>query len=293
MTQDVRSGHAAYKDDVRTEWRTAAAGWRKWYPTLEAEHAGQLVSTTLVERAGIGPGDRVLDVAAGYGEPGLTAARAVGAHGHVTCWDISQPMLDFAQERAAEAHLGNIDFIVGDAEQLDLDVDAQRVDAVISRAGIMYFVDVADALGRLRASWLRPGGRLAASVWSTPDKVDFAAPVPVMWDLLELPPPPSGAPGPFALGDATRLAAVVSEAGFEHVETGALHVIYELDSPAAATRWLRDVAPPIAGLVDGRPPDLQRHVWQRVTEAWSPYLTADGRVRLDNEALWVTAQNPD
>jgi SAM-dependent methyltransferase len=291
MAQDVRSDHAAYKEDVRTEWRTAAAGWRKWYPTLEAEHAGQLVSTTLVERAGIGPGDRILDVAAGYGEPGLTAARAVGAHGHVTCCDISQPMLDFAQERAAEAHLGNVDFVVSDAEELDL--DARRFDAVISRAGIMYFVDVARALRRLRSSWLRPGGRLAASVWSTPDKVGFAAPVPVMLDILELPPPPPGAPGPFALGDATRLAAVVSEAGFEHVATGALHVIYELDSPAAATQWLRDVAPPIAGLVDGRSADVQRRVWQRVTEAWSPYLTADGRVRLDNEALWITAQNPE
>jgi SAM-dependent methyltransferase len=198
-------------------------------------------------------------------------------------------MLDFAQERAAEAGLGNVEFVVGDAEELDF--GGEPFDAIISRAGLMYFVDVAGTLRRLR-SLLRPGGRLAATVWSTPDKVGFAAPVPVMLEMLELPPPPAGAPGPFALGDIARLATVVSEAGFEDVGTGALQVVYELESPAAATRWLRDVAPPIAGLVAGRSPEAQKRVWDRVTEAWSPYVTADGRVRLDNEALWVTARNP-
>ena len=43
----------------------------------------------MVEFAGIGPGDVVLDVAAGYGEPGLTAARAVAPGGRVVCTDIS------------------------------------------------------------------------------------------------------------------------------------------------------------------------------------------------------------
>lgn len=290
MAQQAMFDHAAYKDDVRTEWRAAAAGWRQWYPTLEDDAAGQVVSRTLVDRARIGPGARVLDVAAGYGEPGLTAARAVGPQGQVVCSDISQPMLAFAQQRAADAQLANIEFVVGDVEELDF--GSERFDAVISRAGIMYLIDVEGTLRRLRSS-LRPGGRFASSVWSTPDKVGFAAPVPVMLELLELPPPPAGEPGPFALGDTARLATVVSEAGFEHVETGAVQVVYELGSPAAATQWLRDVAPPIAGLVDGRSPELQQRVWDRVTEAWSPFVTADGRVRLENEALWVAAQNPD
>jgi ubiquinone/menaquinone biosynthesis C-methylase UbiE len=43
----------------------------------------------------------VLDVAAGYGEPGLTAARAVAPGGQVVCTDISGPMLAFGRERAA------------------------------------------------------------------------------------------------------------------------------------------------------------------------------------------------
>ena len=63
---------------------------------------------------------------------------------------------------------------------------------------------------------------------------------------------------------------------------------------AAATQWLRDVAPPIAGLVEGHSSELQQRVWDRVTTAgWSSYVTSEGRVRLENEALWVAAQNPD
>ena len=65
----------AFKQAQRSDWQTAAAGWRTWYDVLEAEAAGQAVSR-LVALAGLKPGDTVLDVATGYGEPALTAARA-------------------------------------------------------------------------------------------------------------------------------------------------------------------------------------------------------------------------
>ncbi len=52
--------------------------------------------------------------------------------------------------------------------------------------------------------------------------------------------------------------------------------------------WLRDVAPPITALVDAQPPQVQDRVWAKVTQAWAPYTTADGRVRLENQAVWVT-----
>jgi ubiquinone/menaquinone biosynthesis C-methylase UbiE len=69
MTGTTTFDPAQYKASIRTEWRDAASGWRAWLDVLEAADGGQAVSRTLVERAGIGPGDAVLDVAAGYGEP--------------------------------------------------------------------------------------------------------------------------------------------------------------------------------------------------------------------------------
>ena len=57
------------------------------------------------------PGSRVLDVAAGYGEPALTAARKAGPEGRVVATDISAEMLAFGRERAAAAGLGNVEFM--------------------------------------------------------------------------------------------------------------------------------------------------------------------------------------
>ena len=157
-----------YKDAARSEWRDAAAGWRAWAGVLEAPDAGLAVSRRLVELAGIGPGSAVLDLAAGYGEPGLTAAAAAGPGGRVVCADLSGPMLAVGRERAAAAGLGNLEFVEADAEELA--VPEASFDAVLSRQGLQFLPDVGGTLARLR-SFLVPGGRLAAAVWGPPAQV--------------------------------------------------------------------------------------------------------------------------
>jgi SAM-dependent methyltransferase len=285
MTKTPTFDPAQYRDSIRTEWRDAAPGWRAWLEVLEAADGGRAVSRALVQLAGIGLGDAVLDVAAGYGEPGLTAARAVAPGGPVVCTDISAEMLAVGRERAAAAGLDNLEFLEGDAEELAF--EEASFDAVLSRQGLQFLPDVAGVLARLR-SFLKPHGRLAAAVWGPPQAVQFAAPVPLIRAELQLPPPPAGIPGPFALADAGQLAALVEAAGFTDVQTDTVTAIYQPGSAELATRWLRDVAPPITSLVDGRPPEVQERVWAKVTQAWAPYTTADGRVRLENQAVWVT-----
>jgi enediyne biosynthesis protein CalE5 len=285
MTKTPTFDPAQYRDSMRTEWRDAAPGWRAWLEVLEAADGGQAVSRTLVQLAGIGPGDAVLDVAAGYGEPGLTAARAVAPGGHVVCTDISAEMLAVGRERAAAAGLDNIEFLEGDAQELAF--EEASFDAVLSRQGLQFLTDVAGVLARLR-SFLKPHGRLAAAVWGPPQTVHFAAPVPLIRAELQLPPPPAGIPGPFALADAGQLAGLVEAAGFTDVETGTLTAIYQPGSAELATRWLRDVAPPITALVDAQSPEVQERVWAKVTQAWASYTTGGGRVRLENQVVWVT-----
>lgn len=56
----------------RDSWDTAAAGWWRWWPTMEAGSAQ--LNRRLLEMAGLGEGMRVLDVATGIGEPALSAA---------------------------------------------------------------------------------------------------------------------------------------------------------------------------------------------------------------------------
>jgi SAM-dependent methyltransferase len=286
MTGTSTVDPVGYKASIRVEWRAAAAGWRAWLDVLEAEDAGAAVSRTLVELAGVGSGDAVLDVAAGYGEPGLTAARVVAPCGRVVCTDISGEMLAVGRERAAAEGLDHVQFLECDAEALAF--EEASFDAVLSRQGLQFLPDVAGVLARLH-SFLKPEGRLAAAVWGPPGAVQFAAPVPVIRAELQLPPPPAG-PGPFALADAGQLAALVEAAGFKEVETGTVTAVYQPGSPELTTRWLREVAPPISSLVDDQPPQAQQRVWAKVTKAWAPYTTADGRVRLENQAVWVTGR---
>jgi ubiquinone/menaquinone biosynthesis C-methylase UbiE len=177
---------------MRTEWRSAAVGWRAWRHVVEAKEGGQFHSAKLVELAGVKPGDMVLDVAGGYGEPSLTAARVVGPGGVMICTDISPEMLAFGQERALEAGLDNVEFVVSDAERLDFGEGS--FDAILSRAGLMFLPDVAGTLKRLH-TFLKPGGRLAASVWGSPKAVQMTAGIPVILDELKQPPPPTRASG--------------------------------------------------------------------------------------------------
>jgi ubiquinone/menaquinone biosynthesis C-methylase UbiE len=86
-----------------------------------------------VDLAEVQTGSRVLDVAAGYGEPALTAARKAGPEGRVVATDISAEMLAFERQRAAAAGLGNVEFIASDASSLDF--PHASFDAAVSRLG--------------------------------------------------------------------------------------------------------------------------------------------------------------
>jgi enediyne biosynthesis protein CalE5 len=284
MAPTVPFDPVAFKEAQRTDWRIAAQGWRKWYDVLEA--GGEIVSRTLVELAGIGPGDTVLDVATGYGEPALTAARVVTPTGRVLATDIATDMLDFGRERVAQAHLNNVEFLEADAEALAFDEGS--FDAILCRQGLQFLPDALGTLKRFHI-FLKRDGRVAAAVWGPPDTVQFARPVSVILAALDLPAPPPGRPGIFALADRLALERIVADAGFRDVETGTVTAVYETPSPEDFTQWARDVAPPIANLLNGQPPEVQEQVWRKVTDAWAPLTTADGRVRTKNEAIWVAA----
>jgi ubiquinone/menaquinone biosynthesis C-methylase UbiE len=279
------SNDRTYKEGVRREWTAAATGWRKWIGTLEGDTAGPVVTSALLEQAGVRRGDHVLDVGSGYGEPGLSAAKAVGPTGHVTCLDISADMLAFAEERSRSYGLANVTFVEGDIETTEL--EPERFDVVLSRATLMYAADPLATLRRLNAA-LRPGGRLAVAVWATPDKVAFATPVPVMVDMLGID-VPTGGPGPFALGGDGVLEKLVRDAGFTDVVSGTTVATYRTPSAQACTEWVRDVAPPITELIADQPAPVQEQVWERVTQAWAPFQGPDGAVQLPCTAVWVGA----
>src|SRR5688572_21024309 len=124
-----------------------------------ADHADDLngeLTGHLVDAAGIGPGDRVLDIGCGTGASARQAARrAVG--GEVVGIDLSEPMLERAREYAGRDGLTNVRFERGDAQTHPF--PAGHFDVAISQFGIMFFADPVAAFANIGRA-LRPGGRL-------------------------------------------------------------------------------------------------------------------------------------
>jgi enediyne biosynthesis protein CalE5 len=141
-----------FRDAQKESWGEAAAGWKKWSGWLD-KHAAP-VSERLVELARVETGSRVLDIAAGYGEPSLTAARKAGPDGTVVSTDIAPEMLAYGRERAAAAGMENIEFLNSDA--ISLDFPAESFDAAVSRWGIIFDPDGEGAAARVKG-FLKPG----------------------------------------------------------------------------------------------------------------------------------------
>src|SRR6266404_1896087 len=116
-------------DTLETFKAAQKAGWAHFAPV---QAITTIAAARLVERAGIGPGMRVLDVACGTGVVGVTAAR-LGAH--VTGLDLTPELLAVARDNARTAQV-EIDWHEGDVEHMPF--GAAAFDAVVSQFGHIF-----------------------------------------------------------------------------------------------------------------------------------------------------------
>ena len=175
-----------YKLTTHAQWQEAAEAWHRWGPVLE-DWLGD-ATEMMLELAGLTQGQKVLDVAAGAGGQSIAAARRVGPTGSVLVTDISENILGFAEVEASKTGLTNIATRVMDGENLE--VEEGFFDAVISRLGLIYFPDHQAALTN---AWraLKPNGKMAAIVYSTPERDKFFS-IPVSNNPDPGPTPTSG-----------------------------------------------------------------------------------------------------
>jgi SAM-dependent methyltransferase len=207
----------------------------------------------MLDLAGLTPGSRVLDVAAGTGEQTLVAARRVGPTGQVLATDISVGMLAIATEEAKKAKLTNVETRVMDAQRLDL--ESASFDAVISRMGVMLVPDHRAALAEIHRV-LKPGGKLAVIVWSTPERNLYVfLPSLIARRHANLPPLASGQAEMFSLGWPGMLEQVLTAARFRHVMVQAVPAPRRFASVGAMIDLLTGSSPllsePLALLDEG------------------------------------------
>jgi enediyne biosynthesis protein CalE5 len=275
-----------FRGKQREQWNVAAGGWRRWSELIDS--AAGKVSERLVELAGVEPGSRVLDVAAGYGEPSLSAAKVAGSEGSVVATDIAADMLAYGRERAEAAGLDNIEFV--ESEVMALDFDPESFDAALSRWGIIFDPDGEGAAARVRG-FLKPGARMAISSWGPPDRTPFlGVPMRTAMQRLDVPPPPPGTPGPLSRPSEEALGGLLSGGGFSDVEAEELEVSFTWDSPEDFTTFVKEIAPPISALIDPHPEDVQAETWAAITEAIRERADDDGKVTLANQVFLASGR---
>ena len=208
---------------ANTEQARAWDGDEGAYWAAHAEHFDRAVAAyhgTFMAACGIASGERVLDIGCGTGQTTRDAARAAGP-GTAFGVDLSARMIELAWRLAARQDIGNVSF-----EQADAQIHpfpAGSFDVAISRTGTMFFADPAAAFANIGRA-LRPGGRLVMLAWQGPGPNEWIRELGgALAAGRDLPAPPAGAPGPFALADPGRVRTLLASAGFSDVNLDALH----------------------------------------------------------------------
>ncbi len=261
-----------YKQTTHQQWQNAAKAWNDWGPTLR-EWLGP-ATETMLDLAEVRTGARVLDVAAGAGDQSLQAAGRVGADGYVLATDISSNILAYAAAAARADGCDQIEVGVMDGE--DIQVEPGSFDAAISRVGLIYFPDQHKALAGIRKA-LKPGGRFAAIVYSTPqNNAFFSLPVSIIRERAKLPPPADGQPGPFSLGSPGTLKRLLTEAGFSEVTERVVAAPLRLRSAAECVRFERESFGALHQMLGALDADEQSRAWDDIAQALQRFEDADG-----------------
>jgi ubiquinone/menaquinone biosynthesis C-methylase UbiE len=278
----------AVKEDIRASWNAISSGWEAVQDTFERGAAS--MTTRLLDLGGVREGQAVLDVATGLGEPALTAADRVGPAGRVVGVDIAAGMVEGARRRARNRE--NVEFLVADLESIDL--PPKTFDVVLSRWGLMFAVDHVAAF-RTVARLLVPGGVLAASVWSEPQRAPMMSTgYAVLAQRLDMPPPPPGLPGPFSMSDPGQLTEELTEAGFTEIVVDEFVVPFRLASAQEYAEFNKAVSPPkLRQRLAELDPEHEAETWARVGAAVERYRSADGDLFLPSTALCVRAVAPE
>jgi ubiquinone/menaquinone biosynthesis C-methylase UbiE len=262
-----------FRQTTRDQWEHAAAAWDRWSPLL-GRWLGA-ATEAMLDAARVGPGSRVLDVAAGAGDQTLAAARRAGSAGQVLATDISPTILRYAQAAALQAGLSNVQTRELDGERHDL-LPAASFDAAISRVGLIYFPNQQRALTGIRHT-LRPGGRFAAVVYSTPENNPFfALPVGIIRRRAQLAPPLPGQPGPFSLGGEGVLAKALEQAGFHDVEVRRVDSPVCLPTAAECVRFERESFGALLQMMASMGEDERAATWDEIEKTLARFETREG-----------------
>ena len=271
------------REQQKQSWNKFSAGWKKW-DDMTMDFLNPMGQEII---AGINPSgnELVLDIAAGTGEPGLTIASMIPG-GKVTITDLSEDMLLIAKENAERRGITNVETMTCDV--CEMPFADNSFDAISCRFGFMFFPDMQLAANEMLRV-LKPGGRLATSVWNVPEKNFWVtAMMGTINKNMELPPPVPGAPGMFRCAKPGLMKDVFEKAGFKNIAEK--EVASKLNSGTVEIYWnmMTEIGAPIVAALSKADDTLREKIKKEVVELVSQHYP--GHVSIDAGAIVISAK---
>ncbi|HWF00739.1 MAG TPA: class I SAM-dependent methyltransferase [Caulobacteraceae bacterium] len=223
--------------------------------------------------AGLEAGAALLDIGCGSG---LAVAIAQQLGAQASGLDASEQLIEIARSRAPGA-----DLRVGELE--DLPFDDAAFDIVTGFNSFQYAADRVNGL-RQAARVMRSDGRLVAAVWGQPEACEMAGYLAALGPLM--PPPPPGAPGPWALSPPGALEALAAEAGLEAVGAGVAACVFRFDDDVTAMEGMLASGPAVRAVQTSG----EAAVSAAIAGAIAPYRTPGGGYTLTNAFRYIIAR---
>ena len=205
-TTTLESQEQYWNEDGGRRW---ISHWRK------TEKMFVDLTATLLLKVGVRAGDMILEVGCGQGILTRKLAQHAGPEGRILGVDISQVILDVANN--IDEQPDNVTFKRADAGKVAL--GDERFDLIVSRFGVMFFEDPISAFINLRRS-LKGSGHVRFMCWrALKENPWLQEPAEAAFQVLSRPETPApNTPGPFSLAAPERLQEVLTSAGFADPE---------------------------------------------------------------------------
>ena len=215
----------------------------------------------------------ILDVGCG---PGLAAQLFAQSIANVAGVDASEAFINIARER-----MPGRNFRVSEMETLP-HADGS-FDVVTGFNSFQYAASPSNALREARRV-AQPEGTIVIATWGLPEDCEAAGHLKALGALM--PPPPPGAPGPFALSDESKLKALASEAGLTPIEVVDVQCPWIYPSLEVALRAMLSAGPAERAI---RNSSIER-ARDAVANAIAPYHTPSGEYHLRNKFRYLIAR---
>jgi ubiquinone/menaquinone biosynthesis C-methylase UbiE len=254
-------------------WDDAAIGWHGNTPLIHDWLHG--ATRALLDAAHLTAGAKVLDVAAGAGDQTRDIAQRVGEPGEVWVTDVSPRIMALARDQLRAAGGARLHFQVADAQTLGL--AGADFDAAVCRLGLMFCAAPLEALRRMHAA-LRPGGRVAALVFSTPQANPCVAitlrAARRHAGLADADPYAAGSL--LSLGRPGLAAQVLADAGFSEIEVMPLAAPFRLPSARDYVDFVRSSGSPVIELLRRLSAARQADAWADIERQLNCFTTENG-----------------